>query len=215
MNGLKFEDLKSWKRLSCLIAVFGGVFFIITTIIAMIFYPGGYDFINHYFSNLGATKTLGTRQPNPISSFLFLLSCVIAGLSLIPFWIALTTLFSGKLITKIISYIGSIFGIIACPLLMGVGIFPTDTARVEHVFSARFFFLAFAAAILIYSIAILMNDDYQNIYSFIGIIFSVFIVLFIFRVLDLINPLAQKIIVYGFVAWALIQIMKIWKIDDK
>ncbi|MBD3256192.1 MAG: DUF998 domain-containing protein [Candidatus Lokiarchaeota archaeon] len=215
MKYLKIKDLKSWKRISCLIAIFGGLFFLITTIIAMIIYPGGYSFTNYYFSNLGTSKTVGTSEPNPIASVLFLLACVIAGLSLIPFWVALTSVFSRKPSTKFLSYIGSILGIISSPLLMAIGIFPGDTAHAEHTFSARFFFLAFAITIMLYSVAIIINEQYLNIYSYLGIIFSIFIVLFLFRIFDLINPLVQKIIVYGFMVWVLIQITKIWKLDTR
>jgi hypothetical protein len=55
---LKLEDLKSWKRVACLISVIGGLQFIIITIIAMIFYSGGYVFFDYtflvvmYFSNI-------------------------------------------------------------------------------------------------------------------------------------------------------------------
>ena len=211
MVKIKVEDLKSWKKLSCLTSVLGGLFFIIITIISMVFYPGGYSFFYDYFSTLGASKSLNTHEPNPVSSVLFTIACVVVGISLIPFWIVVTTLFKDKSITKYLSYIGSIIGFISSPSLIGVGIFPTDTASLEHLISSRFFFLSFATAIMIYSIAIILNDDYQKMYAFIGFGFSIFIVLFVFRVFALINPLAQKIIVYGFVAWAFLQIEKIWK----
>ncbi|HEY0088466.1 MAG TPA: DUF998 domain-containing protein [Candidatus Lokiarchaeia archaeon] len=211
MVKILIEDLKSWKKLSCLTIVLGGLFFIIITIIAMLFYPGGYSFFYNYFSDLGASKSVKNHEPHPVSSLLFLIACVVVGVSLIPFWIVVTTLFNDKSITKYLSYIGSIFGFISSPSLIAIGIFPTDTASLEHLISSRFFFLSFAAAITIYSIAILLNDDYQKMYAFVGFIFSIFIVLFIFRVFAIINPLAQKIIVYGFVAWAFLQITKIWK----
>ena len=40
MAGLNIEDLKSWKRLACLIAVIGTLQMIALTLIAMILYPG-------------------------------------------------------------------------------------------------------------------------------------------------------------------------------
>jgi hypothetical membrane protein len=212
MVGLKLEDLKSWKQLSCLIALLGGLQFIILTFIAMFLYPDGYSFTDNYLSHLGTTITVESHSPNMTCRILFLLACVIAGASLIPFWIVMTTLFTESEITRYFSYFGSFIGLVSSPLLMGIGIFPGNTHYFEHAFSARYFFLLFAAAILIYSVAILLKKDYQNIYAFVGFGFSLLIVLFIFRFFTPINPLMQKIIAYGFILWSAFQITKIWRI---
>jgi hypothetical membrane protein len=94
---------------------------------------------------------------------------------------------------------------------MGIGIYAGDTQHTLHALSARMYFLLFAAAILIYSIAILFNRDYPKIYSMIGIVFSILIVLYILSFFIQINAIMQKIIVYGFCLWALLQITIIWK----
>ena len=57
MTRFTFESLKSWKRVACLIAVIGTLQMIILTLIAMILYPDGYSFSDHYFSHLGLTHT--------------------------------------------------------------------------------------------------------------------------------------------------------------
>jgi hypothetical membrane protein len=211
MVSIKLEDLKSWKRLSCIISLFGGLQFIVVTFIAMFFYPDGYSFTEDYFSHLGTTVNMKTGSPNDVSRFLFVMACVITGVCLIPFWIVLLTLFTASKLMKALSLFGSLLGVISCPFLMGIGIFAGDTQPSLHVLSTRMFFLLFAAAILIYSIAILFNAEYQNIYSIIGIAFSILIVLFVLRFFIQINVIMQKIIVYGFCSWALLQITKIWK----
>ena len=211
LPNIKKEYLKSWKHLSCIIALIGGIQFIVVTIVAMFFYPDGYSFTEDYFSFLGTTVNVRTYSQNTISRILFVIACVVAGASLIPFWIVITTLFKDKEITRYLSYFGSLLGIIASPLIMGVGIFPGDKMYDIHNFAARYFFLLFAIAILIYSIAILFNENYQNFYAFIGFGFSVLIVLYIMRVFIQIGPLMQKIIVYGFIIWATLQVLKIWK----
>ncbi len=209
---LSLENLKSWKRVCCLIAVIGGLQYMIVTIIAMLFYPDGYSFTGNNFSHLGMSVTV-SGKPNPISSVLFLIACVIAGAVIIPFWIVITTLFSDTKTTRYISLIGSIFGVISGPCLMGVGIFPGDRQYDAHLFVTRAFFLFFALAIVVYSLAILLERDYQNFYAFLGIGFFLVIVLHVLRFFISIGPLMQKIIVYCFIIWAAIQIIKVWKVS--
>jgi len=208
--GLTLEDLKSWKRIGCLISVVGTLQMIVLTFIAMIFYPDGYSFAEHYFSHLGLART-PDGKPNSISQILFIIALVVAAISLIPFWVVMTTIFTDLEGVKYLSYFGSILGLISSPFLIGIAIFPGDTHGALHSISARNFFLLFAIAILMYSIAIFFNKDYQNIYAIVGIIFSVIIVLFIFRFFSAINPIMQKTIIYGFCLWGAFQITKIWK----
>jgi len=210
MTGFNFESLKSWKRLACLIAVIGTLQMIVLTLIAMILYPDGYSFAEHYFSHLGLTRT-PDGKPNSISQILFIIALVGAAISLIPFWVVMTTIFSDLEGVKYLSYFGSILGLLSSPFLIGIAIFPGDTHGALHSISARNFFLLFAIAILVYSIAIFFNKDYQNIYAIVGIIFSVIIVLFIFRFFSVINPIMQKTIIYCFCLWGAFQITKIWK----
>jgi len=191
-------------------AVLGGFQFIVVTFIAMLFYPDGYSFTENYFSHLGTTVTL-RGKPNNVSSFLFLIACVITGAILIPFWIVITTLFSDKKITKYMSLLGSTMGVVSSPFLMGIAIFPGDTQYELHLLSTRAFFLLFAFAIVVYSVAILLNRNYQNFYAYIGIFFFIIIVLFIFRFFASIGAIMQKIIVYSFISWSAIQIVKVWK----
>ncbi|TFF99680.1 MAG: hypothetical protein EU540_06320 [Promethearchaeota archaeon] len=215
MVGLKLDDLKSWKRLSCIIALLGGMQFIIITIIAAIFfYPDGYSFTEDYISYLGTTVNVRTGSNNIISSILFAVTCLVVGLSLIFFWIVMTTIFDDDIITQIFSYLGSFLGYISSLLIMGVGIFPGNTHLSEHAFSATYFFLSFAGAIFFYSIAILLKKDYSNIYAIVGFVFSIIVGLIILRIFFQYNPIMQKVIVYGYILWAALQITKIWKIID-
>jgi len=210
MIGLKCGDFKSWKRISCLIALIGTLQMIVLTLIAMILYPDGYSFSEHYFSHLGLTRT-PNRSDNSVCQILFIIALVGAAIGLIPFWLVMTTIFSELEAVKYLSYFGSILGLISSPFLIGVAIFPGDTQGALHSMSTRNFFLLFAVAILVYSIAILFNKDYHNINAIVGIVFSVIIVLFIFRFFSAINPIMQKTIIYCFCLWGAFQITKIWK----
>jgi hypothetical protein len=214
VNFLKLEDLKSWKRVGCLISVIGALQFIVVTIIAMILYPGGYSFFGYTFSYLGFEYSATTGADNTVPRVLFIITCTIAGASLIPFWVIIPTLFTEKKRTKYLSLLGTICGVVSPPFLVLLAIIPGDTYFTEHIIATNIFFFLFAAAILIYSIAIFFNEDYQNIYAYVGIVFAIIIVLyvFVFRWIDLIRPVSQKIIVYGFNLWVVYQITKVWKV---
>ena len=214
MNDSQFDNLKVWKSLACIITLLGGFQFILLSFIAMLFYPDGYSFTADYFSYLGTTINMKTGSPNLVSRILFLIACVVVGASLIPFWIVISTLFSESRLNKYISISGSIMGIISSVCLMGVGIFAEDTHYIVHISLAQMFFSFILIAVIIYSFAILLNPTYHNIYSLIGIgsSISIIILLYIFRNSMLMNVLLQKIIVYGYCAWVVLQISQIWKV---
>ena len=210
---LTLELLKSWKRLCCIAIVLGGFQFILLTFIAMIFYPGGYSFTEDYFSNLGTTVNVKTGSPNGISRVLFLIACVVVGASLIPFWVVLMALFTESKLTFYISLFGSIIGVASSLFLMGIGIFAWDTQYFLHSTLANMFFIFIIIAMLTYSTAILLNSEYPNIYSFVGIVFSISSIIFlsVFSYSVIISVIMQKIIVYGFILWAVLQISNVWK----
>lgn len=205
---LKKGDIWSWKQIGCIIAVIGALQFIIMSSLAMIFYPGGYSFFNDYLSHLGQTEVDG--EPNTISFWLWIFATNVAGLTLIPIWFVIKTLFTKKRTETILSMFGTVLGVISGPFLMAIGVFPADTRPDEHGIVTTIFFLLFAMAIAIYSIAILYNADYPNPYAYVGVIFSIVIVLFIGGLFAPINVAMQKIIVYGFVLWVVFQVTKVW-----
>ncbi len=187
----------------------------------MFFYPGGYNFFLNYFSALGRTTTAADHSlpntPNPISSVMFTTTIIITGIALVFFWIGIVNLFSEKKITKILSLSGTAIGLISSPFLIGVGIFPGDLFPGPtglHTISASVFFLLFAIAIILYSIAIFFKEDYPNGYAIIGLIFASLVILYVIDIFALIAPLAQKIIVYSFISWSLLQASKAWKIIE-
>ncbi len=204
---LKLEELKNWKRLGCLLAVIGAVQFMVLSSVAMIFYPGGYSIMDNYLSHLGQIEVAG--ESNTISYVLWVVATVVAGLILIPFWIVLRTLFT-KTRGNRISLIGTSLGVVSGPFLIGIGIFSMSTHASAHGLATIVFFLLFAAAIAVYSVAILFNEEYPNMYSFVGVVFSILIVLFVGGAFAAIDVLMQKIIVYGFVVWVLFQVTKVW-----
>lgn len=206
---LSINDFKSFGRLACLSTIFVLVQFLLLTTIAALFYPGGYDYLGYYFSDLGAV-TARNGTPNTFSSTLFFIALTLTGIFSIPTWLILPSLFKGSTYERITSYLGTGFGLLATPLIIGIAIFPMDTEGELHGFYARYFFLAFGVAILIYSIAILLNKDYSNYYSIFGLTIFILVLIYVFVSLGDIHTFVQKVIVYSYIIWASIQVIRIW-----
>ena len=155
MNNLFYE----WKKKVCIITVIGTSQFLLLTILAMIFYPGGYSFWDYHFSDLGREITISGKE-NGLSKILWSTTVLITSISLIFFFIMMMTLFRENVVEQILSYIVSLLGVISMPLLAGVGLYPTDTYGSEHDFSQKYFFLFFSLSIMIYSVAIILKKDF-------------------------------------------------------
>ncbi|MHA1378411.1 MAG: hypothetical protein ACTSRG_08520 [Candidatus Helarchaeota archaeon] len=210
---INIDDLKSWKRISCLFTMIGALLFLILTFVAMLTFPIPYNFGGHYFSTLGIThEQIGILSiPNPVSSVIFLIAMLIAGASLIPFWIIIRELFVDIEGAVKIATVGTIFGLISSPLAMGVGIFPGDVAQFLHTLSANGFFISISIGIFLYSIAIFKNDKYPNPFAYLGFAIAIIVVLYVFNAFEFADPLFQKICVYSFIIWAFIQSNKVWQ----
>lgn len=206
---ISIDDFKSKGRLCCLSTIFAAIQFLLLTSLAALFYPGGYDYFGYNFSDLG-TVLARNGASNSFSSMLFLISVTLVAIFMIPTWLILPSLFKKSTAEKVMSYLGSCFGFIASPLLIGLGVFPADTEDVLHNSFARLFFLAFGLAILIYSIAILFNQNYSNSFSIIGLAIFLLVVAYVFGVFGVWSPFVQKVIIYSYILWAFIQVFRIW-----
>ena len=198
----------SWKRLSAFLGMLGGIIFVIVTFIAMLTYPGGYSFLDNYFSDLGKTIINGT--PSMLNYALFIIACSSAALCLIPFLLAMQTAFTGTKSLSILSWIGTIFGIVAAPNLSFLAIFAANVQGGLHGLTTLLFFILITIGILVYSIAILLNKEYPNIYAIIGFIAVIVCFLLIgaafipaFEFFG--SALWQKVSVYALVLWSVFQ----------
>ena len=221
MGLIALEDLKSPKKLGVFITIIAAIQFIVVTIIAMFFYPGGYHFFFDYFSTLGRTMTAADHTlpnyPNPISSVMFFIAVVIAGVAIIPFALIIRTLFTEDKKTNIIATAGSIVACVSAPFLIGVALFPSDLYPGRnnlHGISAQGFFIIFAVAIIIYTIAILLNSKYPNWLAVFSIIIAVMAILYAAIDMGIIDAFMQKMVVYSFITWVLINAIKVWQIVE-
>jgi len=178
--------------------------FFLLTFVAALLYPGGFDYLGYFFSDLGAVVAKN-GEPNLASSALFSITIVVVAITLIPFWLILRSLFTKSKLERILSILGSVLGLISFPFLIGVAIFPIDTQLENHILMTLIFFSLFVLATLIYSIVAFLNRDYPNYLGIIGL------VLFGFSTMILVDPLAtyvaflQTIVLYGYFAWVLLQ----------
>lgn len=206
---ISIDDFKSIGRLACLSTIFSSLQFLLLTTLAALFYPGGYDYLGYYFSDLGAVVARNGTS-NSFSSTLFFITLTLTGLTMIPLWLILPSLFRESTVEKVMSILGSIIGLIVVPLLIATGIFPMDTQPELHGFFARYMFLSFGIAILIYSIAIVFNQNYSNFYSIIGLAIFILVIIYVFVELGDLSTFVQKVIVYSYILWAFIQVFRIW-----
>ena len=63
---------------------------------------------------------------------------------------------------------------------------------------------------MVYTISIFLNHNYPNIYAFFGVFVVAVTVLYVFIPFSPLNAMHQKIAVYLFIAWPIIQAKKIW-----
>ena len=207
----------SWKRIGAYLGILGGIIFVVTTFIAMLTYPGGYNFIEYSFSALGQTVINST--PSMLNYFLFVTACTGAAICLIPFLFAIRTLFTETTALKVLSGLGTILALCAAPNLSALSIFAGNEAPIIHGNTTRLFFILIMAGILCYSIAIVMNSNYKNLYAGIGFIVVIVCFLHIIAMFGVMSTffgtaLWQKVSVYALVLWSVFQGYELLKIFD-
>lgn len=197
------------KRIGAWCGILAGVSFVILTFVLMLIYPGGYSFLENSFSSLGLSVINGVDTP--FNWFLFAVATTLSGVSSIPFWFTIRKVFTETGTLKVVSAIGTTLGSIAGICLCGVGIFAGDLYGLQHFWSTILFFLIFAVAIAVYSIGILMNPEYENVYALVGIIVCVICLIHIF--LGGGAPM-QKVAVYSIIMYSVFQGYKLLKVFE-
>lgn len=197
------------RQLACVVAVFGVLQFFLLTFLAAFFYPGGYDYFEYYFSDLGAVVARN-GEVNPVSSALFVLALVLVGFALVPFWLVIRLPFIGSRMERVLGGLGSALGLISCPFIIGVALFPIDVQLEMHFLVFMVFFSCFTVAALLYSIVFVLNRDCPGRFGLLGV------VLFAVSLLVFVDPRApytvflQKFLAYGYFVWVLVQVFLVW-----
>lgn len=189
-----------WKRMGAFSGILGGILFVVITLVNMIVYPGGYSFLENYFSELGLTEVGG--QDNLLGYVLFSAACTSAAVFSIPFWITIRTVFTSNGFLKVLSWLGTILGLVAAPCLSALALFAADLYPSQHGWATLFFFILYAAAIIVYSTAMVANKEYNRLYSLIGFAVAAICLIHIFALHD---AWMQKLAVYSLVLWSAFQ----------
>ncbi|MFW9878525.1 MAG: hypothetical protein ACFFG0_36045 [Candidatus Thorarchaeota archaeon] len=211
------------KKISYVLIIVGNVQFIILTIIAMFFYKGGtyidnstqaYLFWYNYFSDLGRTVA-HSGIPNIVSWILFTVALSLWGILQIPFFIAFPHFFSSSKNLRMLSLIGSTFGVFAGVCYIGIAFTPSNLLDNWHDI---FVFLGFGSIFLsniLYSVVIFLKKDYSKFYAKILIISVVilstyFLILAFTRNINIatklfICVLGQKLMMYSILICGILQ----------
>lgn len=189
--------------------------FMVLTLLAMYFYPGGtiqqpdwtsYSFANNYFSDLGRTRVFDGAS-NAVSHFIFKCTLTLVGLGTMAFMLVLPRLFR-KPGARIFAFMASFLGLIAGVCYISIGHVPWNEAYGYHRYFVTRGFIAFLGMSIFYILAILTDPRYPKRYAvalafFAGIAFTQICVMllgprpYISQQALLLQAVAQKVTVYA------------------
>ena len=203
--------------------MFGCALFVVLTLIAMLFYPGGtttdpaasgYSFVANVLSELGMTETYA-GQENTVSRVLFTIALSSTGAGLAAFFLAFRQFFVVSRSGRILSGIGSAAGIVCAICLVGAAFTPLDVQEQWHFALVTCAFGVFAAAAVLYANAIRRQPAYPDRFALVFDALSLFLLIYLFLVLlgpprstpegMVLRATSQKIIIYAAVISVIVQ----------
>jgi len=189
--------------------------FPILTALAMFFYPGGtrtnpgapgYSFFENFFSELGLSQSYA-GGPQTASFMLFTTALTLAGAALVLYYGLAPSLFWETTRLKVLSILGSIFGIISGISFIGVAFTPADLYLAPHAFFVQLAFLAIFIAVTFYAVAIFLQPDFPNRFGWVNLSFGFLLGIYIWLLFNgpspeshpglVIQVTGQKIIAYA------------------
>lgn len=221
--------MKFWQKRAFLLTMAGTIQFVILTIVAMLFYPGGtwvdteskgYSFFNNLFSDLGMTVS-HSGTPNGVARTLFTLTLVVAAISLVSFFVVMPKFFDQSKKVKRLSIIGSVFGVISGLAYVGIAVVPLDLFLYTHLYFVYAAFGSFTMVVIFYTIAIFQEPSYSNTYAYVFLAFASLLV--VYMVVLVMGPspfsaeglriqaVGQKFIVYAAIVCMFFQGYGAWR----
>lgn len=214
-----------WRKRAFVLVMIGCIQFVVLTVVAMLFYPGGtardlaapgYSFFENFFSDLGLTVA-HSGAANTISAILFVAALTLTGAGLSLFSIAFAQFFGQSLPTRILSRIGLAVGVVSGLCFVGIAWTPADLYLEAHARFVLWAFGTFPIAVIFYIAAIFCERQYPNRYAMVFIVFAVLLVLYFFLMIEgpatsslgglRVQATGQKLIVYASIISVLIQSM--------
>ncbi|MEW5871356.1 MAG: hypothetical protein AB1894_18940 [Chloroflexota bacterium] len=207
-----------------LLAVLACSQFVVLTLGAMLFYPGGelggvptqgYRFFTNFFSALGYTRT-PTGQANTVSAILFFIALLLAGLGLALFFVAFARLFTHTRLLRWLSRAGTLSGVLSGLCFIGVAFTPANLLRPIHLQFVLWAFRFFPLAAGLYTLVIFLAPHYPRRYGFVFLGFTFLLVLYLLLLTQgpdpynslegrMIQATGQKLIVYAAILSVLVQ----------
>lgn len=194
---------------------FSCLLFIISTAIAMLFFPGGtmldhntkgYSFFNNFFSELGRWRTLN-GESKWISFFGFEIALLFQSFAMFVFNIKFLEATNSKQLNKTVYYTAIVCGSIFPFLLAGIAFTPCDLYLPYHM---DFVYTAFGILVplsLAYTILIrqhhLLPNKYGNAMLIIVIAITIYLFIMLFgpdpHYVGYVQQTTQKVIVYSMI----------------
>jgi len=222
-----------WRSVLFLLVIAGCLQFVVVSMVAMSFYPGGtysdnstagYAFPQNFFSDLGRTAAHDGAS-NTTSMVLFIITVCLSGLALIVFFSAVPPHFAENSTARRLSIGGSIMGVIAGLSYIGIAATPADVSTTLH---GRFVYTAFAGFLLVvvcYSTAILKSRAYPRAYAFAYFAFAAILAVYLvvlYNAPDIkttrgltIQAVGQKIVVYTGIGCMVIQSWGAYQVERR
>jgi len=172
--------VKRWGKKPFQFMLYAAIGFVVLTLMAMLFYPGGtiadptaerYLFFHNFFSDLGRTA-VSDGEANVLSAILFVIALTGAGLSLAWFFLAAPRLFRCSRAARVVSLLGSLFGFVSGLSFVGVAWTPANLWLPPHNFFVATAFEAFQVVALFYTAAIFLDRGYPNVYALVFLLFA-------------------------------------------
>ena len=216
---------RKWKERILRGCIVGFVIYALFNIMAMVFYPSGtsidrdrigYSFFENFFSDLGMARTY-SGEPNTLSQLLFASALVLVGIVLIIFFLLIVSYFNESQLERNSSRIGSIAGILAGMACIGIATTPWDLYLNIHLIFVFAFSLAFLVVLISYTIAIISNKSYPNLYAWVFVAYAFILAAYIGLImmdLDIatksglrIMATGQKIVIYSGMLCLFVQVL--------
>lgn len=203
---------KNWREIAYYLGMISSIQSFVLSTIAMFFYTGGtvsnpsspgYSFLENILSDLGRLYAY-SGQFNLVSCVLYNISLFFMGALLIPYFLAVPKLFNELKESRWFCMAGSVAGFFLGVMLIGASLTRADLFLDIHLMFGMFAFFVGLPLAIVFSVAIVTNKEYPNIYAVIYAILGVVLFIFIISMFQdvgspIITPrfaIGQKIVVY-------------------
>ncbi|MBD3341606.1 MAG: DUF998 domain-containing protein [Candidatus Lokiarchaeota archaeon] len=176
------------------VSVISGLLFMVIfwtfTGIAIYYYPGNYNPLTNWMSDLGHMEL------NPKGHIYFNIGCIISGILLVPFFIGLYEWYIGERRNVILTIMTQIAGVYSGFAMVMIGVFPEHYWEI-HIFWAIMLFTTTILTFILPSLALYKYKFTRNIaiYGFAATVVNLVLWLFIYPVLEWTTIIAS----FGFI----------------